>query len=98
MASIIARIDRWQQRHGPTAWGLAWPSDSSSCSGVRWASLRRGQHAMAEVWNIPLRERPGFLPQLRIHAEHITVEFADATVAAPPSSSDGTVGGGGRHG
>ena len=53
---------------------------------------------MAEVWNIPLRERPGFLPQLRIHAEHITVEFADATVAAPPSSSDGTVGGGGRHG
>ena len=23
-----------------------------------------GQHAMAEVWNVPVRSRPGFLPRL----------------------------------
>ena len=32
-----------------------------------WGSMgvaQAGQHAMAEVWNVPLRDRPGFLPRL----------------------------------
>lgn len=32
-----------------------------------WGSMgvaQAGQYAMAEVWNIPMRERPGFLPRL----------------------------------
>lgn len=35
--------------------------------GLVWGSLgaaQAGQYAMAEVWNIPKRERPGFLPRL----------------------------------
>jgi YihY family inner membrane protein len=35
--------------------------------GLLWGSLgaaQAGQYAMAEVWNIPKRDRPGFLPRL----------------------------------
>lgn len=36
-------------------------------AGLLWGSLgaaQAGQYAMAEVWNIPKRDRPGFLPRL----------------------------------
>ncbi len=142
MATILARIDRWQQRHGPTAFAFAvfkkFGDDrggslaalltyygflavfplllvfvtalrivlrnnvklqhdllnsaladfpivgtqlrknlhglSSEGIGLAiglvvllWGAMgvaQAGQHAMAEVWNIPLRDRPGFLPRL----------------------------------
>ncbi len=142
MSSILARLDRWQQRHGPTAFvvavGKKFGEDrggslaalltyygflsifplllvfvtalrivlrdnvtlqqdllnsaladfpivgtqlrknlhglSSEGIGLAiglavllWGSMgvaQAGQHAMAEVWNIPVRDRPGFLPRL----------------------------------
>ena len=142
MASILARIDRWQQRHGPTAFifavvkkfgddrggslaalltyygflailplllvlvtalrillrnNVTFQHDllNSALAGfpivgpqirknlhglpgegiglvvglvvLLWGSMgvaQAGQHAMAEVWNVPVRSRPGFLPRL----------------------------------
>ena len=142
MASILARIDRWQQRHGPTAFIFAVVKKFSDDRGgslaalltyygflaifplllvlvtalrillrnnvtlqhdllnsaladfpivgtqirknlhglpgegiglvvglvvLLWGSMgvaQAGQHAMAEVWNVPVRSRPGFLPRL----------------------------------
>lgn len=142
MASILARIDRWQQRHGPTAFLFAVAKKFGEDRGgslaalltyygflsifplllvfvtalrivlrdnvtlqhdllnsaladfpivgtqlrknlhglssegiglvvglavLLWGSMgvaQAGQHAMAEVWNVPLRDRPGFLPRL----------------------------------
>ena len=142
MASILARIDRWQQRHGPTAFIFAvvkkfgddrggslaalltyygflsifplllvlvtalrivlrnsvtlqrdllnsaladfpivGPQIRQNLHGLSgegvglvvglvvllWGSMgvaQAGQHAMAEVWNVPVRARPGFLARL----------------------------------
>lgn len=142
MAAILARIDRWQQRHGPTAFIFAVVKKFGDDRGgslaalltyygflaifplllvlvtvlrivlrnnvtlqqdllnsaladfpivgtqirknlhglpgegiglavglvvLLWGSMgvaQAGQHAMAEVWNVPVRSRPGFLPRL----------------------------------
>lgn len=142
MAAILARIDRWQQRHGPTAFMFAVLKKFGDDRGgslaalltyygflaifplllvlvtalrivlrnnvtlqhdllnsaladfpivgtqirknlhglpgegiglvvglvvLLWGSMgvaQAGQHAMAEVWNVPVRSRPGFVPRL----------------------------------
>jgi YihY family inner membrane protein len=66
--------------------------------GLLWGSLgvaQAMQHAMAEIWDIPQHERPGFLPRLLrallvlgvIGASVVVASAAGALVAAVPGSA-----------
>ena len=60
--------------------------------GLLWGSLgvsQAAQHAMAEVWNIPGRERPGFFPRLG-HSFSIIALLASGLVATTALSGVGT--------
>jgi YihY family inner membrane protein len=60
--------------------------------GLLWGSLgvsQAAQHAMAEVWNIPGRERPGFFPRLA-RSFSIIALLASGLVATTALSGVGT--------
>lgn len=60
--------------------------------GLLWGSLgvsQAAQHAMAEVWNIPGRERPGFFPRLARSLSIIGV-LASGLIATTALSGVGT--------
>lgn len=60
--------------------------------GLVWGSLgvsQAAQHAMAEVWNIPGRERPGFFPRL-IRSLSILALLASGLIATTALSGVGT--------